>query len=126
MKTKKHVVSLTHKILNRDSKDEWLNGELPYVTVDRTPGIAEEPFITLDTDGKYYRNIPKVSHERVGFDYETLHRVGFEFVYVADAEKDAAESMLEMFQLSSSIVASSCGGCLIYALSVARFDSNQA
>lgn len=63
------------------------------ITVDETPKIAEKPFITIDTDGKYTLNIPQVSTARVGVDFSTGHQVDFKKVYITDALTDTAESI---------------------------------
>lgn len=57
----------------------------PYVTVDSTPVVAEKPFITVDTAGKYVLNIPKVGRNRVGLDLDAPEQIGFENVYVASS-----------------------------------------
>jgi hypothetical protein len=62
-------------------------------TVDSTPKIAEKPFVSIDKSGKYALNVPQVASDRVGADFDGGLEIGFENVYVADAEKDTAASI---------------------------------
>lgn len=64
-----------------------------YLSVDSTPKIAEKPFVSIDTSGKYSLNIPQVASDRVGTDFDSGLEVGFEHVYVADAGIDTALSI---------------------------------
>lgn len=63
---------------NADSK-------VPVTTVDKTPVIAEKPFITIDSAGKYSINVPPVTKASVGTDFVNpkTQKIPFEQVYVA-------------------------------------------
>eukprot|EP00929_Paragymnodinium_shiwhaense_P115965 TRINITY_DN8515_c0_g2_i1.p1 TRINITY_DN8515_c0_g2~~TRINITY_DN8515_c0_g2_i1.p1 ORF type:complete len:654 (-),score=58.12 TRINITY_DN8515_c0_g2_i1:532-2328(-) len=68
------------------------NADNTHLPVSETPVIAEKPFITVDTSGRYALNVPPIKNNRVGTDYgATL--VDFEMVYVANAETDTASSI---------------------------------
>lgn len=64
----------------------------PAVTVDKTPVIAEKPFITYDAvSGRYALQIPSLQRDRRGPDFGGGQRVDFEQVYVAsDADNASA------------------------------------
>eukprot|EP00929_Paragymnodinium_shiwhaense_P007709 TRINITY_DN111620_c0_g1_i1.p1 TRINITY_DN111620_c0_g1~~TRINITY_DN111620_c0_g1_i1.p1 ORF type:complete len:709 (-),score=127.99 TRINITY_DN111620_c0_g1_i1:192-2318(-) len=66
-------------------------GYQSYVTVDETPIIAEKPFITIDTWGKYHLNVPQVVEKRrsVMFEKESVQH-DFSRVYVATEADSAA------------------------------------
>jgi len=76
------------------------------VTVDTTPKVAEKPFISINSSGKYSLNIPQVQTNRVGSDFEKGLQVGFEQVYVADADKDTADSINGALQEGMHVVLS--------------------
>eukprot|EP00931_Biecheleriopsis_adriatica_P065663 TRINITY_DN40154_c0_g1_i1.p1 TRINITY_DN40154_c0_g1~~TRINITY_DN40154_c0_g1_i1.p1 ORF type:complete len:726 (-),score=135.67 TRINITY_DN40154_c0_g1_i1:126-2225(-) len=65
-------------------------------TIDRAPVKAEKPFITIDSDGKYTLQIPKVEFNARGanldFDAARTKSVPFEEVYVA-ADSDDSQSI---------------------------------
>jgi len=63
------------------------------VTVDKTPVIAEKPFVSVDDGGKYFLNIPSVGRERMGYDHDRSEKVNFKQVFVADASRDTSESI---------------------------------
>jgi len=69
---------------------------IPSVTVDEAPVIAEKPFITIDTEGLYYLNIPVVRRSARGVDTETPQQVGFEQVFVAREGDTAAEINVQL------------------------------
>lgn len=60
-----------------------------YVNVDKTPLIAEKPYITYDA-GKYYLQIPPVEKDKVGPTSVQPTQVDFVNVYVATAADSAA------------------------------------
>lgn len=55
----------------------------PYVVQDTTPVIAEKPFISVDSAGKYHLNIPGPSTETTGSNFSSGASVDFEDVFVA-------------------------------------------
>eukprot|EP01084_Bolivina_argentea_P150173 262272_1 len=62
-------------------------------TLPNTPVIAEKPFITIDSDGKYTLNIPKTEYNKVGssdFANQALTKIDFSNVYVATSSDTAA------------------------------------
>jgi len=74
-----------------------------YTTVDKTPVIAEKPFISIEDD-MYYLNVPTVQRNSVGanFDnFETPTQIDFSKVYVANAATDTADSI--NFKLSEGM-----------------------
>jgi len=62
----------------------------PVVAIDNTPTIAEKPFISIDTSGKYTLNVPSVQSNRRGVDFGLGRQVDFENVFVADASMSAS------------------------------------
>lgn len=64
-----------------------------FTTVARTPVIAEKPFISISTAGKYSLNIPKLRLDAEGVDFSPGDQVDFRYVYVTDASRDTAESI---------------------------------
>jgi hypothetical protein len=64
-----------------------------FTTVAQTPVIAEKPFVSISTAGKYSLNIPKVRASAEGVDFTTGDQVDFRYVYVTDAARDTAKSI---------------------------------
>eukprot|EP00457_Paulinella_chromatophora_P003605 gb/GEZN01003613.1/.p1 GENE.gb/GEZN01003613.1/~~gb/GEZN01003613.1/.p1 ORF type:complete len:661 (-),score=49.11 gb/GEZN01003613.1/:152-2110(-) len=62
-------------------------GEL--TTVEKTPIIAEKPFISIDPKGRYQLNIPPLEFDLAGLSSRKPSQVDFSYVYVA-TEKDSA------------------------------------
>ena len=62
----------------------------PMTTVAKTPVIAEKPFITIDSGGKYTLRIPKAKSDSAGVDWSGDDSVPFDAVYVASANDTAA------------------------------------
>lgn len=64
---------------------------LPYTNIPSTPLIAEKPYISENGD-KYFLNIPKVEHNKVGPTpgFKNADQVDFTNVFVAD-EKTSAQ-----------------------------------
>merc|ERR1711871_553555 len=59
--------------------------------VPQTPVIAEKPFLTVDSTGKFSLRIPTVRHGTAGHDFDTNPpAVGFESVYVTQPSDSAA------------------------------------
>ena len=65
------------------------------VVEERTPVVAEKPYITIGTDGRFFLNIPAVKRGTSGFDWAPGVRVPFEDVYVADSATDTAATINE-------------------------------
>lgn len=65
--------------------------EGPFTTIDRTPSIAEKPFITIDADGKFWLQVPILRTDSRGADF-TLGStsVDFDRVYVTSPTDSAA------------------------------------
>jgi len=82
------------------------SGENPYITIDETPVVAEKPFITIDDAGLYSLNVPHVSFNRVGADFDAGDSRGFENVYVADDAHDTAESINTALKQGMDVVLS--------------------
>lgn len=40
----------------------------PYVVEPATPVVAEKPFLTIDSAGRYYLNVPGPKYESIGVD----------------------------------------------------------
>jgi hypothetical protein len=79
----------------------------PYTTVDSTPTIAEKPFITIDSTGKFSLQIPAAKHNTSGVDWDTpATTVGFELVYVADNTTDTAASINAQLAAGNHVVLS--------------------
>ena len=65
------------------------NDDIPATTIDETPLIAEKPYITIDSDGKYYLKRPKYKTATQGVDWDDADVFDFSLVYVA-SDKDLA------------------------------------
>eukprot|EP00667_Euglena_gracilis_P004473 EG_transcript_4493 len=68
----------------------------PYVVEPATPVVAEKPFLTIDSAGRYYLNVPGPKYESIGVDWSSAsrgRRIPFEEVYVADPRRDTAASL---------------------------------
>ncbi|CAK0900709.1 unnamed protein product, partial [Prorocentrum cordatum] len=64
------------------------------VEVGEAPKVAEKPFVFIGADGKYGLAVPEVKAARVGFDWdEGAREVPFERVFVADPERDTADTI---------------------------------
>lgn len=63
---------------------------LPYTNIPSTPLIAEKPYISENGD-KYFLNIPKVEHNKVGPTpgFKNADQVDFTNVFVADEKTSA-------------------------------------
>jgi hypothetical protein len=80
---------------------------LPYVTVANTPVVAEKPYISINpSTGLYYLNIPLVSRDRRGVDTSNKLQVDFSNVYVADADRDTANSINAKLEAGFHVVLS--------------------
>eukprot|EP00931_Biecheleriopsis_adriatica_P061972 TRINITY_DN372_c0_g1_i1.p1 TRINITY_DN372_c0_g1~~TRINITY_DN372_c0_g1_i1.p1 ORF type:complete len:777 (+),score=117.95 TRINITY_DN372_c0_g1_i1:43-2331(+) len=64
-----------------------------YVTVDATPIVAEKPFISIHSSGRYVLNIPRVRSSSEGADWTVPEQVDFESVYVARNDTDSSTSI---------------------------------
>jgi len=64
----------------------------PFSTISSTPVIAEKPYITIDSSGKFYLEIPRVEFNKVGptSNYGNVDEVGFDSVFVAKETDTAA------------------------------------
>eukprot|EP00756_Hemistasia_phaeocysticola_P042940 Hpha_TRINITY_DN16998_c0_g1::TRINITY_DN16998_c0_g1_i1::g.56244::m.56244 len=67
-------------------------GKLPITKVSKTPVVAEKPFLTVDTSGKFYLQIPPVKKNSLGYSgYESgTQAVSFEHVYLTQPSDSAA------------------------------------
>lgn len=72
-----------------------IKGGGPYVTIDKTPKIAEKPFITIGDKDDYYLMVPPLRENTVGSTdaSQGAKKIPFTKVYVADATKDTADSI---------------------------------
>lgn len=63
-----------------------------YVTVDRTPVIAEKPFVTIDANGKYSLQVPQPRRDSIGPHLTIDNTITFDFkdVFVARATDQTA------------------------------------
>jgi len=61
----------------------------PIVAIDEAPTIAEKPFISIDSLGKYTLNVPAMRSNARGADFSTGRQVDFTKVFVADASMSA-------------------------------------
>lgn len=69
------------------------SGGSPYSTVS-TITIAEKPFITVDSTGKYWLNVPDLRPSSTGPDWSPPStRISFDNVYVANNETDTAKTI---------------------------------
>ena len=68
------------------------NQATPVTTVEKTPVIAEKPFITVDKVGKFYISVPPVKMDSVGplFVDPKTTKIPFESVYLALPSDSAA------------------------------------
>jgi len=62
----------------------------PIVSIDTTPSMAEKPFISIDSSGKYTLNVPELKTNSRGVDFSTGKQISFEHVFVADASMSAS------------------------------------
>lgn len=64
----------------------------PYVVVEATPVIAEKPFITIDTKGKFFLQRPRAQLNTRGIDHtlDNADEIDFSQVFVASANLTAA------------------------------------
>lgn len=78
------------------------------VTVDEAPLIAEKPFIIISDDDSFQLVVPRPQRSRRGFDFEheRARKIGFDRVFVADADKDTADSINEKLRLGLHVVLS--------------------
>lgn len=66
----------------------------PWTVTAQTPLVAEKPYITIDTSGKFSLNIPAAKTNSAGTDWTgSKTTVGFESVYVADNATDTADTI---------------------------------
>ena len=72
---------------------------LPYTTIEKTPLIAEKPYIT-EKDGKFTLNVPNVETDKVGVtaEYNNAVQVDFENVFVASEKNTATEITAKLDQ----------------------------
>lgn len=68
------------------------DGGAPITNVDMTPLIADKPFITIRTDGKYSIAVPPVKTNSRGADHTAVSNlIGFDKVYVTQPGDGAAQ-----------------------------------
>lgn len=67
------------------------SGGKPYTVVSATPVIAEKPYITIDSQGHYYLNLPNIEHNKTSCtqDYTQVTKIDFQQVYVATTSDTA-------------------------------------
>jgi len=70
------------------------SGGLPITTVFSTPVIAEKPYITIDSNGKYSLRVPRLEFNKVGptTNFDNVDQIDFSKVYVA-TETDSASTI---------------------------------
>jgi hypothetical protein len=68
------------------------SGGSPYTSITNTPVIAEKPYVTIDSAGKFYLRIPKVETNKRGptADFNNVDQVDFANVYVGTDADSAA------------------------------------
>lgn len=68
------------------------SGGQPFVTVDSTPVAAEKPYITVDSSGSYWLQVPRIGSSTRGVDYSpsSTRSISFESVYVSSPSDSAA------------------------------------
>ncbi len=73
------------------------NPDLAINTIKDTQIIAEKPFITIDSNGKYNLQVPKCIFNSIGVDHtiDDCATVPFDYVYVAHSEADTSETIQE-------------------------------
>jgi len=68
-------------------------GAKPFVTIPASPLIAEKPFISISSSGRYQLNIPRPLQNAVGLNYQDVDQVDFDEVFVADPAIDTAQTI---------------------------------
>ena len=66
------------------------NDDIPATTIEQTPLIAEKPYITIDSSGKYFLKRPRYKTATVGVDWDDADVFDFTHVYVASDADSAA------------------------------------
>eukprot|EP01121_Diplochlamys_sp_Union-15-3_P016767 TRINITY_DN576_c0_g1_i1.p1 TRINITY_DN576_c0_g1~~TRINITY_DN576_c0_g1_i1.p1 ORF type:complete len:593 (-),score=124.86 TRINITY_DN576_c0_g1_i1:150-1724(-) len=63
-----------------------------YTTIPQTPVIAEKPYISIDSGGRYTLRVPRVEYNKAGptSNYDNVDQYDFSKVYVATASDSAA------------------------------------
>ncbi len=66
------------------------NPDLAVSTIKETPLVAEKPFITIDKNGKFNLQIPRLKKNSIGVEHtiDNCKTIPFEYVYTARAEID--------------------------------------
>jgi len=61
--------------------------------IDDVPVVAEKPFVSIDSSGRYLLNVPGVKSSSRGIDFDPGRQIDFSQVYVADPARDTAASI---------------------------------
>ena len=93
-----------------------------YTNINATPVIAEKPYIFVDTEGRYYLQVPPVRRLSTGVPYEGVGvTIDFEEVFVAN-DSHSTEEIQNMIDAGAHIVFSPGIYYLDKALSLKRND----
>lgn len=94
--------------------------QAPITAIDQTPVISEKPFISVDTNGLYFLNVPDIRTNAVGPDFNPGTSIPFSEVYVAKNETDTALTINEKIAEGLDIVFSPGIYQLTLAIEVTR------
>jgi len=75
------------------------------IALDETPSIAEKPFITIGSDGRFTLNVPQFKRGSAGVDVSVGKQIGFDQVYVA-TDKDSAATINAALDSGNHVVLS--------------------
>lgn len=76
------------------------------INLDKTPVIAEKPFISIDSSGRYTLNVPGSKRDSSGVDLSLGQQYSFDQVYVASDAKDSAATINAALDSGNHVVLS--------------------
>jgi len=76
------------------------------INLDKTPVIAEKPFISIDASGRYTLNVPGSKRDSSGVDLSLGQQYSFDQVYVASDAKDSAATINAALDSGNHVVLS--------------------
>lgn len=77
-----------------------------FLSLDNVPTVAEKPFVTIDSSGRFSLSVPGVRSSSRGTDFNPGRQIDFSRVYVADPAKDTAASINAHTSAGLSVVLS--------------------
>jgi hypothetical protein len=77
-----------------------------FLTLPDVPTVAEKPFVSIDSSGRYSLNVPGVKSSSAGVDWDPGRQIDFSQVYVADPARDTAATINAHTSAGLSVVLS--------------------